>query len=101
MLLDSETQKLSRAVSSLLSLPVKDEAAASHMREMGISKKHLVNRMRLLVSLFDKACEGNVSAFKELCDMSEQSESPALLRLDEILREVKDDAADKKTENLS
>ena len=96
-----EHEKIIKIACKLLSMQVRDEEALSKLREMGFKKSQTTNRTRMLVSLFDKACEGNVPAFKEICEMTCGGESPALTRLDEILREVKSDAVYEKTESIS
>lgn len=52
----------------LLSLPIKDDNFKKELEEMGIDEENQDNQMALVVSLYQKALNGDVQAFNTIRD---------------------------------
>lgn len=69
-------RKFKDCMNDVLSLPIKREEDIDRLKQMGMRKKNMDNRTLLAAAMFEKAVEsGNVTAFKEICDLVGESEN--------------------------
>ena len=72
----------------LLKLPVKDTDKWNALSQMGMDPKDIDNNMLLTVSLFGKAVNGDVAAFKEIRNLiGEDKESDGNGELENLMKE--------------
>ena len=69
-------RKFKDCMNDVLSLPIKRKEDIERLSQMGMRKKNMDNRTLLAAAMFEKAVEsGNVTAFKEICDLVGESEN--------------------------
>ncbi len=69
-------RKFKDCMIDVLSLPISREEDIERLSQMGMQEENMDNRTLLAAAMFEKAVEsGNVTAFKEICDLVGESEN--------------------------
>lgn len=68
------SKRLKQYMDTILDMDIKDEKVKKELIDIGIAKKHLNNCMRLVLSLYNSALNGNIPAFKEIRKIVEEEE---------------------------
>lgn len=72
----------------LLSLPVKNEEQKAFMEQIGIDRENMDNQMMLLMSVFSKAMNGDLEAFREIksvvSDVGKNSNTDRIVIVDDL-----------------
>lgn len=72
----------------LLSLPVKNEEQKAFMEQIGIDRENMDNQMLLLMSVFSKAMNGDLEAFREIksvvSDVGKNSNTDRIVIVDDL-----------------
>lgn len=61
-----QKQTMRTCMQMLLELPASDRKKSSLLKKMGIEDEEISNRMLMMLALWEKACEGDVPAAKEI-----------------------------------
>lgn len=117
-------KKMQKQMEILLGLDVKSKKSRESMKALGIDEDDMNNQMALMVAMFKEAVNGNVNAFREIRDLigengynleeqksrielnkartqaitGENQRDDAINKLDEILKEVRDNAIKQEAE---
>lgn len=68
-------RKFKDCMNDVLSMPIRRKEDIERLSQMGMQKKNMDNRTLLAAAMFEKAVEsGNVTAFKEICNLVGESE---------------------------
>lgn len=86
---NKKEKKLSDCMEKLLRLKVTDEAGASFLEEIGVSKQERDNRMLVMARLLEKAIHGDTSAIREVRSVMSETENTDRGLLAEIIEAVK------------
>lgn len=82
---------LRQSMNELLSLPVLNAKDREQLRQIGVETDDADNSQVLVLSLFNRAKDGDVAAFKEIRGLiGEMSDDSKLDKLDELLEEFRD-----------
>lgn len=69
-------RKFKDCMIDVLSLPISREEDFERLSQMGMREENMDNRTLLAAAMFEKAVEsGNVTAFKEICNLVGESEN--------------------------
>lgn len=63
-----ERKAIKEQLEMLLGLPLKDKNAKAKLKKIGINADEINNQMAMVISIYQKALKGDVSAFKEIRD---------------------------------
>ena len=117
-------KQMRKQMEILLGLDVKSKKSRESMKALGIDEDDMNNQMALMVAMFKEAVNGNVNAFREIRDLigengysleeqksrielnkartqaitGENQRDDAINKLDEILKEVRDNAIEQEAE---
>lgn len=80
---------LKECMEKLLQMPVSDKKEYKKLENIGIPSEEIDNRYRITVALFLKAASGDVTAYREIRDITGENERDnEMEKVDQIIDEV-------------